>query len=214
MKKRTLFIFVARMAPVAILLLTTRPAQADIVSLTPSAAVVTEGDTFDLDLTAVGIGLGAYDLTISYDPLLVAVDEALVTFDTHLGGPLNSLTFTSAGLDTLELGEVSFLTDPADLAALQPGTGYALAHISVRALQAGIASFYFLATPYTVTSDYAGVDVAGVVFQGTSVEIDSPMDIPSVPEPLSGILLLTIVGWLLLAKWRRCSASKTKPASR
>jgi hypothetical protein len=196
---------------VVILLFTSHLGQADIVLLTPSAPVVTQGCTFDLDLSALGIGLGAYDVTIAYNPLLAAIDDTLVSFDTHLGGPSDSLAFTSSGLDTLELVEVSFLTDPVDLSALQPGTGYALAHIAVRALQPGVASFDFVATPSSVASDYAGVPIEGVAFEGTSVRIESAAGPPpsAVPEPVSASLLLTVLGGLGLAKYGRAARNSS-----
>ena len=68
--------------------------------------------TFQYTGGSAAAPLDAYDVTFSYNPLLAAMDPNLVTFDTHLGGPDNSLQFATAGLDTLELTEVSTTAIP------------------------------------------------------------------------------------------------------
>src|SRR5207237_1630114 len=119
MKNYTLHKSIARMAAAVILLLTPGAGSASNLYLAPSSPTVMEGDLFQLDLFASGVGLGAYDVTFSYNPLLASIDPSLITFDTHLGAPDNSFAFVFADLDTLELGEVSFLTNATDLAAMQ-----------------------------------------------------------------------------------------------
>jgi hypothetical protein len=170
---------------------------------------VTQGDIFQLDLVATNVQLGAYDLTFQYNPLLVLIDPDLVMFDTHLGGPDGSFTFAIGGLDTLETVEVSFLTSATDLAALQTGASYPLAHIQVKALAPGTAVFDFVTTPYTDVSNYSGTQLTGLAYQAASVTIlaaaEPPPPPPSgeVPEPSSTILLVSGAGFVLVSRLRR-----------
>jgi hypothetical protein len=169
------------------------PAHAATLYFVPSSTNVTVGDTFQVDLFAEAIQLGGYDVTFSYNPLLASIDVGQITFDTHLGGPDNSLQLVFPDLDTVELAEVSFLTNPDDLAALQTTLTFPLAHIQVTALQPGTVRFDFVTTPSTIASDYAGNALSGVIYQGASVTIvaASLPDPPpaTTPEPSSALLL-------------------------
>jgi hypothetical protein len=184
------------MAPAAILFLAPALVQASTISLVPSSTTVAVGDVFELDLNALGLPLGAYDVTFSYNPLLAGIDPNLVTFDTHLGGPDNSLQFATGGLDTLELTEVSFLTNPADLQALQTDGSYPLSHIQVTALAPGTVSFDFVPTMFTEASDYNGNSISGVTYLGATVTIQAPTGPPppppaDAPEPGAPVMLLS-----------------------
>lgn len=203
MKAKTLKRLV-KFAPAAVLLMMPALASADI-GLQPSNTTVQVGDTFELDVVITGLQLGAYDLFFQYNPLLVSIDLSQVTFDSHLGGPANSFSVAGGGLDTVELTEVSFLTDPAELAALQSGSSYVVAHVVAKALAAGTASFGFT-TSGNVASDYNGADIAGISYVGSSVSIGSstPTGPPTsaVPEP-STLLLLAPGVAVLLVRMRR-----------
>ena len=198
-----------RMAQAAILLFTPALLPAATISLLTSTNTVTVGNTFQVDLVATGIQLGAYDVTFGYNPLLALIDENLVTSDVHLGGPDNSFTFLFAGLDSLELGEVSFLTNPSDLAALQSDPSFPLAHIQVEALAVGTLSLDFISNSFTTLSDYNGNAIDGVVFQGASINIvaagdPDPTPPPAeAPEPGTILFLLSGLCFLLSAGLRK-----------
>ena len=213
MSKNTLTKLFARIAPVAILMFIPAVASADLVTVSASASSVRVGDTIDLDIIATGLQIGAFDLTLDFNALLGLVDENQVTFGGYLGGPLDSLSLASLGLDSLDLTEISFLTG-SDLAALQSGTGYSLAHIRVKALAAGRLSFDFLDSLF---SDYDGHTISGVRFQGATIDIlDSPPPSP-VPEPNGSILMLSVVCFVgsgLIRKSRKMAASRAQQDER
>lgn len=205
MIKNTLNTWIRRTALAAVLLSIPTLARAATIELIPSDTIVNVGDVFDIDLVAIAIQLGAYDFLIAYNPLLVSIDPALVAFDTHLGGPDASLPSVTPGLDSLELAEVSFLTNASVLAALQSGPSYPLAHVKAKVLKAGTITFEFVSTPFTSATDYNGVPIGGVVYAGTSVMATGsiPPDPPTVPEPSSGALLSAGLGLLVASRLRR-----------
>src|SRR5215510_3964639 len=137
------------MAGAAILAFSPGAAAAGIISLVPSHSTVTAGDIFQVDLIATDLQIGGYDLILGYNPLLGLIEESGVLFDSSLGGPDDSFTFLFPGLDSLELGEVSLLTSPADLAARQSSLSFPLAHLTVTALSAGTLNFDFVSALYT-----------------------------------------------------------------
>jgi hypothetical protein len=203
MTKNTIINLFARMAPAAILLFAPALASADTIRLVPSSTTVTVGDVFNVDLIAASLQLGGYDVTFSYDPLLAWINLDQVTFDSHLGGADNSFPFWFAGLDTLELTEVSFLTSAPDLAALQSDPSYPLAHIGMKALLPGTLTLDFVSSPFTGGTDYSGLPIDGVTYEGASVTIlaaEPPPPTSPVPEPDSVVLLLTGIGLLALAR--------------
>jgi hypothetical protein len=178
--------------------LTVAVVRGGMISLVPSTTTVDQGQSFQLDVTATDLQLGAYDVTFTYNPVLVSINSSNVIFDTHLGGPDNSFPSVLSGLDNLELAEVSFLTDPADLAALQ-GPTYPLAHIPVTALQPGTVNFDF-AVAVSVGSDYTGEPIVGLMLEGASVTVEGSSPPPNVPEP--GTAAITAVGVCLFAASR------------
>jgi len=207
------------MAPAAILMLAPKlTLAAPTISLIPSSTTVKIGEVFQLDVFAKDLDVGAYDVTFQYNPLNASIDQNQVTFDNFLGGPLNSFQSLFAGLDTLELAEVSFLTSPDDLNTLQAGRYFPLAHIQVKPLAAGTLSFDFTPTDFTLISDYVGNPIAGVAYQGASVFVMPPDDNPppppppgggsEVPEPSGVVLLLSGVGFIAVGRlWRRRAIS-------
>jgi len=208
MKKNTLCKLLTRMAQAAILLLTPTLMRADSISLVASSPTVTVGGTFQLDVIATNLQLGGYDVMFSYNPLLGLIDSNLIAFDSFLGGPSDSFALAFAGLDNIELAEVSFLTNAADLAALQTGASYPLAHIQVKALAAGTLTFGFVSTPFTVASGYSGEPIDGVTYHGTSVVIQAPNEptpppTESVPEPGTALFLMLGVGFIVAARLLR-----------
>jgi hypothetical protein len=203
MKNNTIRTLSIRMAATAILLLAPASMRAASISLEPSSTVVSVGNVFTIDVMANNLGLGAYDVTFSYSPLIVFVDTAQVTFDSHLGAPDNSFQFVDQTLDTIEVAEVSFFTRSADLAALQTGVSFPLAHIQVKALQPGTAPFNFVSTPYTAVSDYSGTAIDGLAYQATSVLIQEPVASTDTPEPAAPILIVSALCVLTSGRFRR-----------
>jgi len=204
MTKNILTKLLARMAP-AILFFAPALGSASTISLVPSSTVVTVGDTFTVDLIASDLQLGGYDVTFGYNPLLGGIDLDHIDFDVHLGGPANSFAAWIATLDTLELTEVSFLTSPADLMALQGDPCFALAHIPVTALIPGVLSLDFTPSPFFGATDYSGAPIEGVNYVGASITILPAAEPPAseAPEPHPAVLILTGVCLVAAARLGR-----------
>jgi len=149
------------------------------ITTTPSETTVTSGDTLMLDISTPGLGttLGAFDITISYDPTLLSFNAAATNFGTSLGDTtlFEAIAFaqgTSPG--SIEIAETSLLSTD-DLASLQAGgPPFDLADLSFTALGSGPADFEVV----------SAVGVTG-----------------NVPEPASWSLLLA--GLPLVAALRR-----------
>lgn len=153
------------------------------LSLLPSSASFSAGDTFDVDLVVSGLdagaapGVGAFDLNIAYDGGLLSADS--VVFGTALGDPdleaLSASDLSSPG--NVNVAQVSLL-DTATLLSTQLAS-FTLATISFTALADGDAAFHLVG----------------------DLRVDDPLGIKlaiNVPEPDSVVLLLVglaIGGW-------------------
>lgn len=170
--------------------------QAVSIAFVPAAQVVLGGTPVDVGLAISGLGdhtapsLGAFDLTISFDPARLSFST--VVFDTFLGTP--DTDFTLLGSNSLEtsifvddtvagvvrLVEVSLLFD-FELEALQPAS-FPLATLTFAPLAPGTGLL-------TITRQTLG-DAAG-----------APLHV--VPEPgtflLFGAGLIGLIGY----GWRR-----------
>ncbi len=153
---------------------------ADTITLQPSHADYVVGSTVVLDIIASDINVGSFDLTVSFDPLLLWADP--VVFDTFLGAPLSSQE-SSFGVGSLELAETSFL-DPDILIALQQGY-FRLAHLEFQALMPGVTTVSFSNT--LVADPYA--EVLRPTLGSATVTIQEQSG-GAVPEPGSGLLCL------------------------
>ncbi len=200
-KTITPYLLLTRVAQAAILLFAPALASASSFVLIPSRTTVTAGDSFTVDLFASDLQLGGFDVTFGYNPLLGQIDLDNLAFDTYLGGPDNSFAFWFADLDTLETAELSFVTSADELAALQSLENYPLVHIPFQALQPGTLVLDFVASPFSGGTDYAGLPIGGVTYQGTSITILAPAAPPpddpppsGVPEPGPAVLVLTGAG--------------------
>ena len=185
---QTMLQHLIRVACVAALLFTATESKAATVTLTPSAAAVKVGETFTIDVTANDLNLGAFELTIGFQPARVSL-QGDPQFFGFLGAPA-SLQMPAAGLDYAELDETSFLDIP-ELLALQgatPGNSFLLGRLEFKAESAGVADFDFT---FDYLTDVTGQNQIAADLSGTSVTIGVPPGDP-VPEPSS--LLLTAAG--------------------
>jgi len=156
------------------------PAGAVSISLAPASVSPAPGDSFTLELLVSGLGdgtapsLGAFDITLSFDPTAVAFSS--VSFDAFLGAiPAEATADALAGPGTLALAEFSVLSSSA-LDALQPGS-FRLATLVFAA--AG-------ATPSTiaVTSALLGDG------EGARIGLDAPLGstrVAPIPEPAAAL---------------------------
>jgi hypothetical protein len=154
---------------------------AEMITLQPSQATYVVGSTVVLDIVAGDGNVGAYDLSVSFDPQLLWPNA--IGFDTFLGGPLLSSQDSSVGLNSLELAETSWL-DPDTIIALQQGD-FRLAHLEFEALMPGVTVVSF--TSALVTDPYA--DFLSPTLGSATVTIQERSG-ETVPEPGSGLLCI------------------------
>src|SRR6202022_4282685 len=128
-------------------LLKTHPLPAIFLSLVPSPATVTTGNTINVDVIISGLGhppsVGAFDLNVGFNPSILI--PTAVTFGTFLGDPnlfeaLTDFDFGTPGI--VEFAEVSLLS-PSELDALQQSS-FSLAALSFSAIGNGTSPFMFL----------------------------------------------------------------------
>jgi hypothetical protein len=135
-------------------LLRATPSLAISLDLVPDSATVVAGDTLDVDVIISGVAAGAppsvggFDLVVSFDPTILSLREADVSFGPFLGDPalfeaLTDVTFLPSvpELAFVNIAEVSFLS-PAELDALQPAS-FTLATLSFSVLASGTTTLTF-----------------------------------------------------------------------
>jgi hypothetical protein len=159
-------------------------AEAISLILSPASQTVIGGQTASVDVGISGIGhppsVGAFDLSVSFDPALVLPTD--VSFGALLGNPGASppeaLTDFMFSPGVVEFAEVSLLS-PTELDVLQT-PAFSLATLSFTALGSGTAFFSFSAG---VVDDAFGNKLAVV----------------SEPSPClllaTGLLALVSLGW-------------------
>src|SRR5512138_3753574 len=165
-----------RAAATAALLFSAIPANAATIFLTPSAANVTVGSNFTVDVMAEDVNLGGFDLVVIFKPLLSSYVST--QFGSALGNPDNDTFYqATANLDVLSISQVSFITDAATLDALQGALPnvFKLATLTFKADAAGTATFNFDLAASGLT-DYVGRPLPAE-FVGTSVTIGAPVEI-------------------------------------
>lgn len=170
-----------------------------IVSLVPNDLNAVQGDTIDLDLLfrgGEGELLGAYDLSLDWDPSLLSLLS--VAFDTFLDGPADSIAGYAIGSGSLSIFEVS-------LGALANQTGFdafRLASLTFAALDSGVALIGFSIDGVQVLSNELGIDYAEFSLNGAQVSTAPPP--VSVPEPSSFALMLAAgIAALAIARTRK-----------
>jgi ABC-type thiamin/hydroxymethylpyrimidine transport system permease subunit len=179
------------------------PAAAIRIGFVPVAQTVGLGANVAVDVVVSGLEAGggdeivaAFDLDVSYDPLVVAATG--VSFGSALGA-LGLEVLTGFDLATLpgvvDLAALSLLAD-ADLAALQ-GDSITLATLQFSAVALGTSALVLLpAAPF-------GIDVKGAANAILTFETVETGAIHVVPEPST--LLLLAAGLLGLARRRSAS---------
>lgn len=172
------------------------------ISINPATQTVSPGTTVNADLLASGFGtavapaIGAYDLSLSFDPTLLVFQGA--TFGTGLDVlGLGSLQSIAPGAASVEFFELS-LDSAADLDALQPGD-FALLHLRFGTIGTG-------SSPLTLTaiaiSDENGNALSPILNSGNVQIGSSPATVT--PEPGSSILVLTgLAVAATFISWRR-----------
>lgn len=176
-------------------------ARSATISLAPSSQSVGIGQSFVMTLELAGAGqiVTAYDVTIGFDPSLVAFNVR--TPLNALGVPvLETIPSLIVGTDTVSIGEVSLLDD---LSIPSQGDPLLLFTIEFTALGKGLASFTL-----TAPGPFAGETPLGEPFPN-AITIDTAngasVDIFAVPEP--GTMALVASGFAALLLWRRIAKS-------
>jgi len=153
------------------------------LGVSPLVQTVVSGQPVHFNLLLSGLGpavLGGFDLDYGYSAALL--DLTGVTFGSGLGDPalFEALTSTNTSIPGIvDLAEVSLLTN-AQLAALQPTSGFLLATLSFNATGNGTAAMNF---------------VSGTLADGNGRALAF-----TVPEPST--LVLLALGIAASFKWR------------
>lgn len=190
---------VSRSAPLAAALLAfagavgMSAAQAATLSVLPSATTVSAGESVDVAVVVSGLGdgaapsLGAYDLVLGYDGLLLGFDTGSFG-DPDLGNQLDlsglgSFQLLNDGMSGVRAVELSFDAE-ADLDALQADS---FTLFTLTFVADGGAGTSALTLAVNDLADAAGGFLTATVVNGA---------VTVVPVPAAGLLLLTAVGAL------------------
>jgi hypothetical protein len=165
----------------------TSSTSAAIIRLSPFSANVINGGSLSIGVFVRDLGahaLGAFDVSVAYDPALVSPTGA-VNFGSALGDPALFEALTDVNTATpriLEFAETSLLST-AQLLALQPPSGFLLATLSFNAIGSGTAQFSITNALLADAATGGALPVA-------------------IPEPETLVLLLSGLGALGLARTR------------
>lgn len=134
-------------------------------------------------------GLGAYDITLSFDPFLFA--EPTISYGSELGAPGDSFTDALFETGSINVAETSFLFD----LSLQP-TQFTLFTLDFLAIGVGTGTIAF--GPVLI-SDLSGNYFQDVTLSGAGITIEAGQ--APIPEP--GTIILLSAGLAGLIFWRR-----------
>lgn len=174
------------------------------VGFSPGVQPASVGGTIGLGLSIAGLdgespALGAYDLTIAFNPLLLGFQNATFPVNDALD-PDGTGSYTSVITDPLgnvELIEISF-ADPVTLRATQPAA-FQLANLTFTALKAGT-------TVLTININQLGDELGNALeadANSATVTVNGPIVIPGVPEPSTLALLFGGATGMILQARRR-----------
>ena len=144
--------------------------------------------------------IGAYDLTIDYNPNLLSISS--VAYNTYLDGPLNSIQGSTSSLGSLEVYEVS-------LGSLANQSGYGavpLFDITFDSLAAGTSALSFdtVANGGPTISDQIGNAFTNFTLVDSAVSITAPtVAAPEIDSRSAGGALTLLMGGLLVSSARR-----------
>ncbi|MGH7392263.1 MAG: hypothetical protein ACREM3_22815 [Candidatus Rokuibacteriota bacterium] len=178
-------------------LLEVTPALAVSLGFVPASQTAGVGESVSVDVVVSDLGagsapsLGAFDLDVSFDPLILAPTS--VTFGPFLGdeGLVEALTSFTLLPGVVDLAEVSFLL-PAELDALQPAS-FTLATLFFDTLGVGTSPLTFA---------QALLDDAFAVRLDLAPDTGSVTVVATAPVPFPGTLLLVGSGLVALAlRW-------------
>lgn len=189
------------------------PAQAAVVTITPSSSAQVTGSQFALDVNISGLGsevVSVFDLNIHFDPTMLS--GVSYVLGGGLGGPWTDLGAILP--DNFDLFAFSNLVDPADpatddaLAALQDDGGFTLATLTFDAVGAGVSQVF--AGTGAFERDIVGrnAQFLTVQYQGACVAVNSPTGgnnacAIAIPEPASVTLVtLALAGLFMPAALR------------
>ena len=174
------------------------------LSVFPSSQNVALGSPMNVSLRITGLGnqtapsLGTFDLNLDFDPAILSF-SSVVFGDPILGDLLdptgleNTFDFTNPGFGTVELFDLS-LDSARQLNTLQPGS-FVLGSLVFDTIGVGTSSLNL-----TVNSlgDADGNALSANVQNG-SADVNA---VSSVPEPNSGLLLLTGAAIVMVIRMR------------
>jgi hypothetical protein len=165
------------------------------LELTPSRSFVRVGDSVRLNVRIDGLGdgtaLGAYDLAVRWDPLML--EATGIEADTFLGSPSLGEAWVDAAAGTGEASlAVLSLLSPAALYGIQPGA-FGLAWIDFEAVGVGMAGFEV--SSLVLSDAFGGPLIPDEILVGELI-VPEPQPIAS---SLAGMIALEIL------RRRRCA---------
>jgi len=181
------------------------PASAAVtISFSPSAQTVGVGETATVDLIVSGLGnlsapsLGGWGINFGYDPSIVSITMADVTFGSLLDlGTFGSDADGLADGGSVSLFELSF-EDPIDLQDAQPAS-FTLATLNFTALAPGSSP---LSLTFIDLTDELGDMIETTGADGV-IRVRDDGNGTAVPETAVGLLPLALLWTTLLAVSRR-----------
>jgi hypothetical protein len=190
-------------------LLSTAPAQAIMVSISPATQTINVGDPASIDIVVSGLtqpadAVGGFSLNLGFNNTFLSS----VSYLNDPGGKMGALPLDLSGGFTPGSLDLFFTADAAEtqasLAASQ-GASFTLARVSFSGLSPGLSP---LTLSNVVLSNWDGTaTLAGVTTQNGNICVAAAgaTNCPKVPEP--GTLVLLTLGMLGMGLTRRRRSS-------